>query len=185
MVMKMLEAGGLQVLTDGIRMADASNPNGYYELEQVKRLDSTTDAAWLTDARGKAVKIVSFLLTYVPERYDYRVVFMERDLDEIVASQNAMLAAQGEPHGVDDDRMRANYVQHLEQVKRFLYKRPSFSTLFVNYADVVASPREQAVRINAFLGGGLEVEVMAAVVEPTLYRTRRLQLARDGNWHGH
>jgi len=168
----MLEAGGLPVVSDGVRVADDSNPNGYYELEQVKTLSTGGDTAWLARARGKAVKVISFLLTYLPEMYDYQVIFMTRDLEEVVASQNKMLDARGESRGAADDRMRANYVQHLEQIERFLARRSCFSTLMVGYGDVLANPREQASRINAFLGGRLDVERMATVAEPLLYRNR-------------
>jgi hypothetical protein len=172
MAMKMLEAGGLQVVTDGVRGADASNPNGYYEYELVKTLNTDGDTAWLAAARGRAVKIIAFLLTYLPESYDYAGVFMHRDLGEIVASQNTMLDARGAPRGAGEDRTRAHYAQHLEQVERFLARRACFSTLAVNYADVLATPREQALRINAFIGGHLDVERMAQVADPALYRSR-------------
>ena len=99
MTMRMLEAGGMPVVTDGVRVADDSNPNGYYELEQVKTLSTGGDTAWLARARGQAVKVISFLLTYLPESYDYQVIFMRRDLNEIVASQNKMLDARGESRG--------------------------------------------------------------------------------------
>lgn len=173
MTMKMLEAGGLPLVTDGVRAADDSNPNGYYELEAVKTLTTEGGGAWLAGARGGAIKVISFLLTYLPETYDYQVIFMHRDLDEIVASQNAMLDARGEPRGAADDRMRAHYAQHLEQVERFLARRACFSTLRVRYDDVLAAPREQASRINTFLDGRLDVERMATVAEPSLYRHRR------------
>src|ERR1700682_4057584 len=91
MVMKMLESGGLEVMTDGLRVADASNPNGYYEVERVKRLNSDDDRSWLAQSRGKAIKIISFLLTYLPDSNDYHVIFMHRSLDEVIKSQNAML----------------------------------------------------------------------------------------------
>jgi hypothetical protein len=172
MAMKMLEEGGLQVVTDGVRGADASNPQGYYEYEPVKTLSTNGDTAWLGDARGKAVKIISFLLTYLPESYDYTVVFMRRDLDEIIASQNAMLDARGAARGAGDDRTRAHYAQHLEQVERFLARRSCFSTLMLNYTDVLASPRDEASRINAFVGGRLDVERMARVADLALYRSR-------------
>lgn len=173
MAMKMLEAGGLSIVTDGLRRGDASTPNGYYEFERVKELDKQSDTAWLADARGKAVKIISFLLTYLPESYDYKVVFMRRDLGEVVSSQNKMLDARGEARGVGDDRTSALYEQHLEQVERFLGQRPCFSTLMVDYAAVLADPRGQAARINAFVGGRLDVDRMVAVAEPALYRNRR------------
>jgi hypothetical protein len=172
MAMKMLEAGGLSVVTDGIRSADVSNPNGYYELEQVKTLTSGADAAWLAGARGRAVKIISFLLTYLPETYDYQVVFMRRDLGEIMASQNAMLDLRGEARGTDDERTRVNYASHLEQVQRFLGRRACFSTLMVDYGTVLSSPQPEAARIAAFIDSGLDVAKMAAVADASLYRNR-------------
>lgn len=173
MAMAMLQAGGLELVTDGQRPADASNPKGYYEFERVKELDKPGDHAWLAGARGKAVKIISFLLTHLPESYDYQVIFMDRDLDEVLASQNKMLESRGEAPGADDARMRALYEEHLAQVERFMAHRSCFSTLRVPYARVVAGPRPEAERINAFLGGQLDVERMAAVSDRSLYRNRR------------
>lgn len=172
MAMKMIEAGGLPIVTDGLRAADHSNPNGYFEFERVKELDKAGDTAWLDDARGKAVKIISFLLTYLPESYDYRVVFMRRNLGEVVASQNKMLDVRGEARGADDDRTSALYEQHLAQVERFLRQRKCFSTLMVDYAEVLADPRAHAERINDFVGGGLDVDKMVAVADPALHRNR-------------
>ena len=91
MAMKMLAAGGMPLLTDGVRGADESNPKGYYEFEPVKDLHKQADMAWLRDARGKAVKIVSFLLTFLPETNEYKVIFMQRDLREVIASERTML----------------------------------------------------------------------------------------------
>jgi hypothetical protein len=173
MAMRMLDVGGVPVLSDGLRQADASNPNGYYEFERVKELDKGGEAAWLADARGKAVKIISFLLTYLPESYDYQVIFMRRDLDEIVASQNTMLESRGEAGGADDARLKALYVEHLEQVERFLSRRACFSTLMLDYGKVLAAPSEGAARISEFLGGRMAVETMAGVADRALYRNRR------------
>ena len=173
MAMAMLEAGGLTLMTDGLRRADASNPKGYYELERVKDLDKAGEPTWLADARGKAVKIISFLLTYLPESYDYRVILMRRDLDEILASQNTMLEARGEARGAEDARLKALYVDHMAQVERFLARRACFSTLMLDYSTVLAAPAEEAARINAFLGGSLDPARMAGVADQALYRNRR------------
>ena len=172
MAMQMLEAGGLPLLTDGLRSADGSNPNGYFEFERVRELDKGGDTAWLADARGKAVKIISLLMTYLPESYDYQVIFMRRNLDEIIASQNAMLDSRKEARGVADERARDLYETHLRQVDRFLAHRACFSTLSVDYGKVLADPRAHALQINAFLGGTLDVERMVAIAEPKLYRNR-------------
>ena len=174
MVMKMLEGGGIPILADGIRTADISNPKGYYEFERVKELDKGGDLAWLAEARGKAVKIISFLLTWLPETYDYRVIFMQRDLREVLASQNAMLALRGEvPGAADDEQMLRMYEDHLQKIARFMANRSCFATLSVDYRDVVQKPQDAAARMNRFLGGTLDVERMAAVADPALYRNRR------------
>lgn len=174
MAMKMLQAGGLEVMTDGLRQADASNPKGYFELEAVKQLDKNGDTAWLKGARGKAVKIISFLLTWLPEEHDYRVVFMQRDLHEVLASQNTMLIENAERPGTpeEDEQMRQHYEAHLSKVHRFLASRRCFSVLRVDYRTVLERPRDEAQRIDEFLGGGLDVERMAEVSDPTLYRHR-------------
>ena len=175
MAMKMLHAGGLEVMTDGWRAADDSNPQGYFELERVKELDKNGDAAWLQEARGKAVKIISFLLTWLPETHDYRVIFMHRDLTEVLASQNKMLIDRSERPGTpeEDERMRQHYEQHLARVQRFLASRRCFRVLRVDYRRAVENPAEAAARINEFAGGGLDVARMAQVGTPSLYRNRR------------
>lgn len=176
MAMKMLDAGGLATMTDGIRTADESNPKGYYEFEPVKALDKNGgDVAWLGAARGKAVKIISFLLTFLPDTFDYRVIFMDRDIDEVLASQNKMLATRGEHADTGDDaHMRQVYEQHLQKVARFLRNRKCFVTMRLRYKDAVNNPAAEARRINEFLGGRLNVERMAAVADRELYRNRKV-----------
>ena len=174
MAMNMLERGGLEVLTDGLRVADESNPNGYYEVERVKRLNTDEDRSWLAEARGKAIKIISVLLTYLPDSNDYTVIFMHRSLEEVIKSQNAMLAQRGEPIGTtSDEELRSLYEKHLKQVKSFLGARPFFDVLDVEYAQVLAAPRDEAARMSQFIGRDLNVDRMAAAVDRQLYRRRR------------
>jgi hypothetical protein len=171
MAMKMLEAGGLTIVTDGLRVADEDNPKGYYEDERVKRLHKDEDKAWLRDARGKVVKIISFLLKSLPPEHNYQVVFMHRNLREIVASQNKMLSRLGKANDLPDEAA----VQLLgAQVKDagFFLKRPQFEVLELNYTDTLSGARAQAVRMAEFLGRPLDVEKMASVVDSQLYRNR-------------
>jgi hypothetical protein len=171
MLMKMLEAGGLVVVTDGLRSADEDNPKGYYEDERVKDLHQAGDKAWLRDARGKVVKIISVLLKSLPADNNYQVLFMHRNLREIVASQNKMLVRRGEKNDTADDRA----VQLLdEQVRdaRFFLRRPQFEVLEMNYGEILQGGRPQAQRIAEFLGRSLDVEKMAQVVDVQLYRNR-------------
>lgn len=171
MTMKMLEAGGLSVVTDGLRTADEDNPKGYYEDERVKRLHKEEDKAWLRDARGKVVKIISFLLKSLPADHNYRVILMNRNLREIVASQNKMLSRLGKPNDLPDE-MAVQLLASQVKDAAFFLQRPQFEVLELQYSDTLANPRPQAERIAAFLGGSLDVDKMAAVVDKELYRNR-------------
>jgi hypothetical protein len=172
MAMKMLEAGGLEVVSDGLREADVDNPKGYFELEAVKDLARSPDKSWLRAARGKAVKIISHLLKELPPEHNYRVVFMNRHLDEVLASQHKMLEHREEESATEDDRMKELFGDDLWRARYALKKRPWFEAIELHYSEVVADPEAQAKRLNAFLGGTLDVERMAEAVDPNLYRNR-------------
>lgn len=175
LMMKMLEAGGLPAFTDGARRADADNPRGYYELEQAKKL-SSGDAGWLDDARGRAVKVIAMLLYHLPDTHRYRVVFMRRNLAEVLASQRQMLVNRGQdPDEIPDEDMARIFDGHLERLGTWLAGRPDISVLEVDYNDMMAGRVEDHVElINDFVGGGLDTEAMARVVEPDLYRQREI-----------
>lgn len=171
MLMRMLERGGIAALTDGERKADDDNPRGYYELEAVKRLPA--DAGWLSAAGGRAVKVVSALLDKLPDTFSYRVLFLERDLGEVLASQRRMLERRGEPTDrVSDAAMAAMFRRHLDQVLAKAQARAAMRVLLVEHAQVLAGPAAAAERIDAFVGGGLDRVAMAAAVDPLLWRQR-------------
>ena len=171
MMMRMLEAGGMEILTDGARTADEDNPKGYYEFERVKQIEH--DRAWLEEAGGKAVKMISALLKHLPRDYSYKIVFMLREMEEILASQKQMLIRRGEPTDrVGDERMAELSEDHLAQVKDWLVDRPDMDVLYVSYNEVLKNPREYAERINRFLDGRLNVSRMEQAVDPSLYRQR-------------
>ena len=169
MMMKMLTAGGLELLTDNIRVADEDNPKGYFEFERVKQIEN--DKAWLEDARGRVVKLISALLKHLPPGYHYKVIFMRRAMPEILASQRQMLIRRGEPADtVPDDKMAAMFNKHVAQVESWLAAQPNIDVLYVSYNEVMKDSRPHAERINVFLGGSLKVEEMVGVVDRGLYR---------------
>jgi hypothetical protein len=172
MMMRMLEAGGMPVLTDQLRAADIDNPRGYYEFEAVKK--TKDDPSWLAQAPGKAVKMVYQLLYALPKDYEFRVVFMQRDLGEVLQSQRKMLARLGKTDDdVSDATMARIFQDQVRQCLDWLRERPNFQYLEVPYNALVSEPARPLAEINQFLGGGLDVAAMAAVVEPELYRNRR------------
>ncbi len=172
MMMSMLQAGGLPVLTDEVREADEDNPRGYYEFELVKQLER--DTSWLDDARGNVVKVISQLVQHLPPEHKYKVLFMMRDMAEILASQREMLIRRGRPaDAVSDETLAQVFEKHLAQVQRWIEVQPNMEVFYVDYGEVLAQPVEQAQRVNQFLGGRLNVAAMAAVVDKRLHRQRR------------
>jgi hypothetical protein len=174
MMMKMLDAAGVELFADHIRTPDEDNPKGYFEYEPVKELDKSADKSWVKECRGKAVKIISFLLPHLPDDCYYRVVFMQRDLHEVMASQQKMLERRGEPIDEDGgDKMIGIWQRHLRKVAFQLKQQDNVDILDVGHRDVLSAPREQARKVSEFLGGKFDLEAMAGVVDPQLYRNRR------------
>jgi len=172
MMMQALEAGGMPVLTDGVRGPDRDNPKGYYEFEAVKK--TKDDPSWVQGAAGKAVKMVYRLLYDLPADHPYRVVFMQRDMEEIMASQAAMLERTGQQGAdVSGDKLASLFTKDLEDMYQWIEHQGNFSVIFVKYKDMVRDPSVQCRRINAFLSDCLDVDRMAAVVDASLYRNRR------------
>lgn len=171
MMMKMLEAGGVSPVTDNIRTPDEDNPKGYYELEKVKELKN--DASWVSGAKGHVVKVISALLQQLPDDVEYRVVFMRRNMKEILASQRQMLIRRGqEPDRIPDEKMAAMYEKHLTKIDEWLAGKPNMTVLKIRYNDILADPTGAACTVNGFLGGELDEAAMIAVVDAQLYRQR-------------
>jgi hypothetical protein len=170
LMMSMLDAGGIPVLVDNVREADVDNPRGYYEYEPVKALKR--DVAWVAQSSGKAVKMVYLLVYDLPRDMEYRILFMHRKMDEVLASQRVMLERLGKPTRVDDSKMARLFDNHLVKFSAWAKDRSNIRVLDVNYNNMVAEPAPIAVDIDRFLGGGLDTAAMAATVDPSLYRNR-------------
>jgi hypothetical protein len=172
MMMKMLEAGGLQVLTDSIRVPNENNPKGYYEFERVKKLPEG-DTAWLDQAVGKVVKIITQLVMHLPASHSYRILVMRRSIPEILASQAKMLERRGEAgSGVSDEQMTALFEKHLAQVYAWMDQRDGLVYLDVDYNEMLVDPVPTIGSIQRFLGRELDADAMAAVIDPSLWRNR-------------
>ena len=172
MLMQMLAAGGIEVLTDGLREADEDNPRGYLEFEPVKNL--LRDSSWLCRARGKAVKIVAPLLAQLPRGLPCRIILCERNLDEILDSQQRMLARRNQPIATHARRrmLKNEYLRTLDRIKAVLSARPATQLLVVEHRHAISDSLATAQRVNAFLGGALDEAKMAAAIDPALHRNR-------------
>lgn len=172
MMMRMLDEGGLPVLIDNIRVADEDNPKGYYEFEPVKK--TKDDASWVAEGHGKAVKMVYRLLYDLPEGHEYRVLFMRRNLDEVIKSQDVMLERQGKKSGdLPADKLKDVFLGEIDKCKKWMDDRAHFSYIEVNYNDVLADPEPQVRRVHEFLDSSLDFAKMKGVVDQALYRQRK------------
>lgn len=172
MMMKMLVAGGMEALTDNLREADEDNPRGYFEFERVKSISE--DASWLGEADGKAVKIISALLKHLPGEYRYKIIFMRRKIEEVLASQRQMLARNGgQADATGDETMSAAFRRHLAHVESWLVSQPNIEFIYVDYNEMLDDPTRCINAVNQFLGAGLDASAMASVIDRSLYRQRQ------------
>jgi tetratricopeptide (TPR) repeat protein len=173
MVMQMLAAGGISHLTDGRRPADEDNPRGYFEFEAATRLGR--DASWVPQARAKAVKLALPLVRLLPRGESYRVLIIEREPREVIASQRKMLKRLGrsdEGAALDDEQLAAEFLRQRERLRVWLEHRPEVAVLPLRYDGVLSDPEGAANRIAAFLGRAFDVAAAAASVDPALHRVR-------------
>jgi len=172
MMMEMLDKGGLEVLTDQVRKADEDNPKGYYEYERVKQLPDSTE--WLDEAKGKAVKVLGELIKHLPGDYYYKIVFMERNLDEIIESQAKMLKRKGEdPEDISKDELRETFKNYRKILKKQISSSPNMEVIYVNYNDIMSHPEPVIESISAFFDGELDTKKMLSVIDEELYRNRK------------
>jgi len=170
LMMKMLDAGGMPIVTDHIRKADIDNPEGYYEFEKVKKIRQ--DISWLKDTRGKAFKMVSMLLLDLPPGETYKIIFMERTLTEVIASQNRMLERKKIPSDSNDSDTAHMFEIHLKKVRQWIASQKNISFISINYNKLISSPDDEIARVAEFLGVPLDKNKMARAVNPDLYRNR-------------
>ena len=170
MMMRMLEAGGIPALTDKERIPDEDNPNGYYEFEDVKSIESYDQ--WIDQAPGSSVKMVYSLLKHLPIDREYRVVFMRRHTDEILQSQKKMLERNGIETDIPDDVMKMMFERKLNQFYAWLPSQTHLKLINVSYNELLANPQATIGQINHHFEDTLKAEAMQAMIDQNLYRHR-------------
>jgi hypothetical protein len=171
LMMQMLVAGGMSALSDGERHADADNPRGYWEWERIKQLPN--DPACIAEAEGKVVKVISYFLPVLPAGHEYRIIFMQRPMPEVLASQDQMLRRRGTyKEGANPAKVSDKFEKHLREVDAWLDGKTHVKVLRVPYHDVLSKPKEIGKQIAEFLQINLELDAMAQQVDASLYRNR-------------
>jgi hypothetical protein len=170
-MMQMLDAGGLPVLSDGERKADADNPKGYLEWERIKQLPK--DPGLIAEAEGKVVKVISQLILSLPMDHEYRVIFMQRPLPEVLKSQEEMLRRRGSAgSSAGISAIEEGFQRHLIEVNQWLAGKANMQVLRVHYHRVLREPKAVAGDVAAFLQVPLDIEAMVQQVDKNLYRNR-------------
>ncbi len=171
LMMQILNAWGIPILSDSLRTPDAHNPKGYFEYAPVKQL--AKDHSWLHLAQGKAVKVISHLLKYLPEQFHYDILFMNRNLDEVIHSQNKMLDQLGKEKGnLSDEALKVHFARHLEETHRWLAQKSNIRFLDVNYTQLLQNAPVTLRAISRFLGKDFDLQAAQSVIDPNLYRSR-------------
>jgi hypothetical protein len=171
LMMQMLVAGGMTALADGERKADDDNPRGYLEWERIKTLPN--DPGCIAEAEGKVVKVISRLLLSLPSDHEYRVIFMQRPLPEVLASQDQMRRRRGNyKKGVDSTALSNAFEGELRRVYAWLDSRAYVKALRMPYHEVLSGPKDMGGRLAEFLGMELDLDAMAQQVDGSLYRNR-------------
>jgi hypothetical protein len=170
MMMRMLESGGLPVMTDGVRGADDDNPRGYYEFERVKRLKG--DTSWLPNAYNKAIKVIYVHLYDLPPEHRYKVLFLQRSLDEVIASQRAMLEHRREESRLNDEQLISLYTNQLRRLYVWTERQENFEVCYLEYGRIVSESESAVLDIAEFLGLALDTRAMIRAIEPALHRQR-------------
>lgn len=174
MMMRMLESGGVRVMSDGEREADVDNPKGYFELERIKHLEKETDKSYVRESRGSALKVISFLIKDLPDDNDYRVIFMRRDLEEVLASQDKMINRLGtEDTTAADEAMKEAYRNDIIRTRLMCRKRSNFEMIEIHYTHAINNGPATASQVNTFLGGTLDEAAMRDAIDASLYRNRK------------
>jgi len=171
LMMRMIGEGGIPILSDGLRVPDEDNPNGYYEFERVRR--TRQDPSWIPDALGKVVKMVHLLLLELPLTHEYRVVFMRRDLREVVKSQNRMLTRLNKPtDDLPEERVAEIYKRQIETTLTYLQSHDDyFRVIEVDYNVLIKNPLDLVRRVGAFFDG-LNTDEMVKAIDVRLYRNQ-------------
>ena len=171
LMMQMLVAGGMTALSDGERRADTDNPRGYLEWERIKQLPN--DPGCIAEGEGRVVKVISRLLLSLPAGHEYRIVFMQRPLPEVLASQDEMLRRRGTyKEGADSAAISAAFEKHLREVYAWMDGKPYVKALRVPYHEVLSKPKDISQQLAQFLAVPLDVATMAQQVDASLYRNR-------------
>ena len=165
LMMQILERCGYTIQQNYMRVPDSNNPNGYYEDERVKRLH--LDHSWVDETEGKVIKVVSHQLKHFPLTMSDKVIFMNRDLDEVIQSQNILAGLDSE----DEEKIKHYYIRHLSETWDMLDEVTQY--LIVKHDELLTITFEVLSGVFKFLEVSPVMEDVISVVDTGLWRNRK------------
>ena len=172
LMMMLLEAGGIPILTDNLRTSDVDNPKGYYEFEPVKSMPKGNNQ-WLSQATGKAVKVISSLLKFLPPDHCYKIILMRRRIDEIMASQARMIRNRQENSDrISDAEMSMLFEKHLHDISAWLKRQDYIEHIEISYNEILRAPETAHSVLSSFLDHALDTDQMISMIDRSLYRQK-------------
>ena len=190
LIMRMYDAmEHFPIYTDKVRKWDSSNPKGYYEHENVKRL-SKGDASWIGEAEGHVIKVVYPLFEVFMRALrgsdidNILVIQMHRNAVDIAESMHKMSAYQYRSSGELLATVH-RWQQMYEQVHGWTGGNDRCVALNVRFEELFMAKKNhyQIDRLLNYtyqysgIGGSLEDWTLAmqqciATIEPTLWRNQ-------------
>ena len=171
LMMQILQSLQIKLFTDNHRSADESNPKGYFEHQWVKTIEK--DNSWLTDVKGKAIKIVSPLIKYLPVDLNYKIIFMNRDLDEIIQSQERMLTENNKKDdATNSEELKQIFLKDLKQSKDWIHTQLHSEVLEILHSKLLKNPETELEKIKSFLKIDINTTLILKVIDKNLYRSK-------------
>ncbi len=172
LMMQILEVNGFDILTDNVKTADESNPKGYYEYGKVKKI--IKDNNWISEAEGKTIKVIVQLLFYLPLNFNYKIILMERNIDEILDSQAKMLQMLGNKKQIPSDILRKTFQQQMDKSINWMQLQPNIESVRISFGNLFRSPDEELKKLIHLFDGKIEYDISRNVINPALYREKTL-----------
>lgn len=173
LMVQMLYLGDMRVAFDNSRLADENNPCGYFELARGKIINRLIDGAFdIESYKGYIIKVTAYGLKFLPES-NYRIVYMRRNIDEVLKSMHKMGA------NIDSEKDRMLFKKLDRFSLELMHSRDDMEYITVKHRDLIGNPRKEMEKVRHFLGEPLAVDAAVKAVDTSLYRNRSRSVELD------
>jgi hypothetical protein len=98
---------------------------------------------------------------------------MQRNMDEVLSSQAAMLIRREKKSNISDEELSVNFSKHLKSIETWLEQQSNIKVLYISYNELLKHPHDNIIKINNFMNYPLNDIKMLEIIDTNLYRQRR------------